>query len=270
MKKINLLVCTVLVTLTIFGCKQNADEMSKYSKAPNVTLPPSKGEDILAGKSFNVPLHRPYTRWEFNDDGTFTEYDTDFNSIRAVYRYTYDAERKLLSYVLHPASYEENYKLAKKLSEKSFCVEYFISEGYFSNEQDAMKFFEEEASYYGFENVDDYLKSWAYYEILYCYYKYSSRHCYLVEQESEILKTSKYLPDVSLKELFDKYEIPDSFSITSVTEDKISGYHFAGGIIYYYFSYTYAYDISTKVLKYEKDGEIIEVDLKDIYRHYDF
>lgn len=270
MKKINLLVCTLLLTLTIFGCKQNADEMSKYSKAPNVTLPPSKGEDILAGKSFERPY---YTRWEFNDDGTFTEYGTDDDRIRAVYRYTYDAERKLLSYVLHPANYEESYNLMKILSKRSSCVEYFISEGYFSNEQDAMKFFEEEASFYGFENVDDYLKSWAYSEFLIFYYRCSSRHCYLVEQESEILKTSKYLPDVSFKELFDKYEIPININyntpISYISVDKIYGFNFKNKKAVS-FSYSYTYDISTKVLKYEKDGEIIEVDLKDEYRHYDF
>ncbi|MCQ2588074.1 MAG: hypothetical protein MJ174_08160 [Treponema sp.] len=272
MKKINLLVCTLLLTLTIFGCKQNADEMSKYSKAPNVTLPPSKGEDILAGKSFNEPV-RPYTRWEFNDDGTFTEYDTDDDRIKAVYRYTYDAERKLLSYVLHPESYEEGYNLGKILSKRSSCVEYFISEGYFSNEQDAIKFFEEEASFCGFENVDDYLKSWAYSEILFGYYTYSSRHCYLVEQESEILKTSKYLPEVSFKELFDKYEIPININprtlISYITVDKIYGFNFKNNMAVS-FSYPYTYDISTKVLKYEKDDEIIEVDLKDLYINYDF
>ena len=198
MKKVNLLVCTVLLALTFSGCKQNADEMSKYSKAPNVTLPPSKGEDILAGKSYKSPKNSDY-RWEFNDDGTFTEYDTYFDRIEAVYRYTYDEEKKLLSYVPIKSSvqvyslstYDEFFKFYRKWFEKSSLIEFYLSEGLYTNEQDVLEELERESLSSGFDNVDDYLRTYGSSMIKAAYYGlFGKRNCRLIEIEDGSLITS--------------------------------------------------------------------------------
>lgn len=269
MKKINLLVCTVLLALTFSGCKQNADEMSKYSKAPNVTLPPSKGEDILAGKSFNEPV-RPYTRWEFNDDGTFTEYDTDDDRIRAVYRYTYDAEKRVLSYVMIEVdtygicgTYSIMYERLKNVHKNSASYrEYLISEGRSEDKVDnIVESMERSAGENGFESLDEYLHTYFNCLEVQLYAYFDKKTSYSIEIDNGRINGTYYVPDVSFKELYDTYGAADLY-FSSVTDDKIS-YYLVNDENWSLTccSVPYTYDINTKVLKYEINGKIIEIDL---------
>lgn len=273
MKKISLLICTVLLALTFFGCKQNADEMSKYSKAPNVTLPPSRGEDILAGKSFNEPLYDPYARWEFNDDGTFTEYDTHdkHDRIRAVYRYTYDAEKRVLSYVMIETSvyggicgtYSIIYERIKNALKNSASLrEYLISAGSSEDEADNdVEMMERIAGENGFESLDEYLH--AYFNLceFQLYAKFDKKTSHSIEIDNGRINSTYYVPDVSFKELYDTYGAADLY-FSSVTDDKISYYLVnEENCSLTCCSVPYTYDINTKILKYERDGETIGIDL---------